>query len=142
MKHNNNFKYDLAIGKSGENAFAKLLSNSKVEIKVDRKFIYTGNFYVEYWSRGKPSGINTSEADWYVFTTGGHDVFLVVPVAALREAVVKKAKQGNITVGGDKNVSRGVLLTAPELVSLQKKSKKLLNNRAYYVYAREQMETK
>ena len=46
--------------------------DSKVELKTDRKSNYTGNFVVETWHYGKPSGIITSTADFWVFYDGSY----------------------------------------------------------------------
>ena len=70
MKYNNDFKYDLKIGQVKEKQLAEILTNKTVEVKYDLKALETGNIYVEYQSRGKPSGISTSEADYYCFAFG------------------------------------------------------------------------
>ena len=62
MKHNSDFKYDLEIGLNYETKLAELLGK-KIEVKRDFKCLETGNIFVEYASRGKLSGIATSEAD-------------------------------------------------------------------------------
>ena len=63
MKYNNDFKYDLKIGQVKEKQLAEILNDKTIEVKYDLKALETGNIYVEYQSRGKPSGISTSEAN-------------------------------------------------------------------------------
>ena len=91
---NLNFKTDLKLGNEGEqvvveflktkgctylksnndNKYDIMLTNSKgdeitYEIKTDVKcapLFDTGNLFVEYSSRGKGSGIQTTQADWFV----------------------------------------------------------------------------
>ena len=63
MEYNADFQYDLKFGKEGETEIAKLLNNSEVEVKRDRQTQKTGNVYIEYESRGKPSGIKTTKAN-------------------------------------------------------------------------------
>ena len=61
MKHNNDFKYDLVVGELKESELSDILSNSKIEIKYDLMAHKTGNVFVEYESRGKPSGISKTQ---------------------------------------------------------------------------------
>jgi len=42
----------------------------KFEVKADLMSNHTNNYYIEYESSGKPSGILTSKADYYVITNG------------------------------------------------------------------------
>jgi hypothetical protein len=37
-----------------------------IEVKEDRYHAKSGNFAIEYFSRGKPSGINVTKADYYL----------------------------------------------------------------------------
>jgi hypothetical protein len=43
------------------------MTNKTIEVKCDRIAVKTGNVYIEYESRGKPSGISTSQADYWVY---------------------------------------------------------------------------
>jgi hypothetical protein len=56
MEFKSNFEYDLVFGQEGEMSFADL-TNKKIEVKRDRIAHKTGNIFIEYESRGKPSGI-------------------------------------------------------------------------------------
>jgi len=60
MEYNNDFRYDLKVGQVAEELLAELLTNKKIEVKRDLRAIETGNIYVEYFSRGKASGISKS----------------------------------------------------------------------------------
>jgi hypothetical protein len=66
MKHNSDFKYDLEIGQSYETQLYEMLGK-KIEVKRDFQCLQSGNIFVEYESRNKPSGIATSEADYYCY---------------------------------------------------------------------------
>ena len=59
-KHNNNYKYDLIIKDTEDIIF-------KIEIKACRQAFKTNNFYIEYVSNGKPSGINTTQSDILIY---------------------------------------------------------------------------
>lgn len=62
-KSNNDNKYDIEmISGFGQNTL-------KYEVKTDVKcapVFDTGNLFIEFSSRGKPSGIEVTEADWFV----------------------------------------------------------------------------
>jgi hypothetical protein len=59
--------------------------NIKVEVKADRWARLTGNICIEYMCRGKPSGITTTTADyWIYFIVGTNEVFKI-PTNELRD---------------------------------------------------------
>jgi hypothetical protein len=51
----------------GKTQFDLLINNEKYEVKTDKRAYYTGNFAIEYECNNKPSGINNSEAKYWVF---------------------------------------------------------------------------
>jgi hypothetical protein len=51
--------YDLIITKDG--------IETKIEVKSDRQAGKTGNMAIEYECNGKPSGITSTEADYYIY---------------------------------------------------------------------------
>lgn len=88
-----NFKTQLTLGLQEEDIFLKRLRltyphavkiegsfkefdfyiadiESKVELKTDKKSNHTGNFVIETYHYGKPSGITTTTADFWVFNDG------------------------------------------------------------------------
>mgnify|MGYP001070419334 CR=1 FL=1 len=67
MKFNSDFKHDLELGEMAETDFHLMLSEKKIEVKYDRKTKETGNVYIEFESRGKPSGIKTTQADYWTY---------------------------------------------------------------------------
>lgn len=115
MKYNSNFKYDLEVGVVKEKELGKILSEKKIEIKYDLKALKTGNVYVEYESRGKPSGIATTEAEFYCFAIG--DTYHLIPTDRLKEKCRKILKEtpNRNALGGDSNTSKGILLPIKDL---------------------------
>ena len=113
MKYNNDFKYDLKIGQVKEKQLAEILTNKTVEVKYDLKALETGNIYVEYQSRGKPSGISTSEADYYCFAFG--DTYHLISTTDLKTRCRKYLGSDRDKKGGDNNTSKGILLPLSEL---------------------------
>jgi len=60
------FDMDLKYGKVREKLVADMLQDKKIEVKSERDvWQRTGNIAIEYQSYGKPSGIQTTEADYW-----------------------------------------------------------------------------
>ena len=122
MKLNNDkrFDIDLEYGKVFEQKVADMLQNSKIEVKTERdKWKSTGNIVVEFESRGRPSGIATTEADyWFHNLAVGNDIVmtLVFPVSKLRSYIAKNMPR--MIRGGDDNTSRMYLISLTDLVTI------------------------
>ena len=108
MKHNSDFKYDLEIGLNYETKLAELLGK-KIEVKRDFKCLETGNIFVEYASRGKLSGIATSEADYYCYWLSEYH-FIMIESEKLKAICKEYLGTNRDVLGGDSNTSRGILL--------------------------------
>jgi len=63
MQFNSDFRYDLKVGQLEEKWLAELLQSKTLEVKRDFKASQTGRVFVEFFCRGKPSGVATTEAD-------------------------------------------------------------------------------
>lgn len=113
MNYNNDFKYDLRVGQVKEQELANILSSKTIEVKYDLRATETGNVFIEYESRGKASGISTSEADYYCFCI--LDTFHIIPSALLKEKCRKYLGTSRDKLGGDSNTSKGILLPIKEL---------------------------
>lgn len=132
MDYNSDFKYDLALGQVGEGWIGKILSDKTIEVKFDFACYRTGNFYIEYESRGKPSGIATTQSDYWMLIasteSGGRlkehlselqesDVLFSIMISTDRLKKLCKTKYFRKGVkGGDDNTSRGILIKAKELI--------------------------
>jgi hypothetical protein len=132
MEYNSDFRHDLRIGLMGELLLGKLLSNTTVEVKLDFGTHRTGNFYIEYASRNKPSGISTTEADYWVLIAASEkgcrhkdnevfmeedDILYLVTISTnrLKELCRTKYERKGVP-GGDENTSLGVLIKAVDLL--------------------------
>ena len=115
MEFNSDFKYDLKTGQVAEENLSKFLTNSKIEVKRDLKAKKTGNVFVEYYSRGKPSGISTSEAEWYCYFISDEQ-FVIVSSSRMKELCRKYVGTDRDVLGGDSNTSKGILLPTTDLV--------------------------
>lgn len=112
MEHNSDFKYDLAFGVEGELSFVDLV-NKSVEVKRDRVAHKTGNVFIEYESRGRPSGISTSQSDFYAYYIS--DVCILISTEKLKDICRKHLNTSKDIKGGDNNTSKGILLPVIEL---------------------------
>ena len=125
LKYNkdNKFDVDLKFGEKFEKSLAKMLSIDKVEIKTERDiWKKTGNIAIELASRGKSSGLNTTEAEWWaqVLTIKGEiEGVLIFPVKKLIKIVKKSVfkGEGRMVMGGDDNTSEIALIPLKELTS-------------------------
>ena len=125
LKYNkdNKFDVDLEFGEKFEKSFAKILSIGKVEVKTERNiWKKTGNVAIELASRGKLSGLNTTEANWWaqVLTIDGEiEGALIFPVEKLRKIVKHSVfkGEGRMVMGGDDNTSEIALIPLGDLTN-------------------------
>ena len=120
MEYSSDFKYDLGVGKlKGETKLHTMLEDSKIEVKFDRKTRDTGNVFIEYESRGKPSGIKTTQADYWAYFIGDDEVY-ILSLEKLKEKIVNLNPPK--VMGGDpdpitgKKTSWGFLIKLEELI--------------------------
>jgi hypothetical protein len=105
------FDMDLAHGEARETAFVQALQSCHVEHKSDQKVRVTGNVFVEYRQKGRPSGIATTEAEWYAIEYAD-DAWIVVRTSLLK-ALARRAPKRH---GGDFNQYEGALVPITHLI--------------------------
>tara|TARA_R110000751_G_scaffold111860_2_gene210529 strand:- start:1620 stop:1976 length:357 start_codon:yes stop_codon:yes gene_type:complete len=115
MEYSNDFRYDLKLGQIKEKELGDILNNKSIEVKTDLKAAETGSVFVEYESRGKPSGISKTEADYYCFVVS-EDSFILIKTKKLKEKCRKLLNTNLDLRGGDSNTSKGILLPLLQLV--------------------------
>jgi|TARA_R100000482_G_scaffold34623_1_gene11336 hypothetical protein len=132
MDYNSDFKYDLALGQLGEGWVGQMLSSKTIEVKFDFACYRTGNFYIEYESRGNPSGIATTQADYWMLIASTErgvaiktelkpidkeDILfsILISTERLKEMCRTRYYRKDVS-GGDNNTSRGILIKAKELL--------------------------
>jgi hypothetical protein len=113
MNYNSDFKYDLKIGQAKEEELGNIFNDKTIEVKYDLQALKTGNVYVEYFSRCKPSGISKSVADYYCFCFG--ETYHIIETIILKERCRKYLNTNRDKKGGDNNSSKGILLPLEEL---------------------------
>ena len=113
MNYNNDFKYDLKVGQVKEKELGTIFENAKIEVKYDLQALTTGNVFVEYESRNKPSGLSTSQSDYYCFVFG--DTWHLIKTDLLKSRCRKYLNTKRDIKGGDMNTSKGILLPINQL---------------------------
>jgi len=115
MNFNSDFKYDLQLGQLGEKYLNDILANKKIEVKTDLQFKDTGNIYIEYESRNKPSGIATTQSDWYAFVLSKEKIILI-ETHKLKDICRKYIGTKFDKRGGDNNTSKGICVPIKEIL--------------------------
>ena len=119
MDFNSDFRHDLLWGKKGENTVADIVEGDKTEVKSERgKWKQSGNTFVEFYCRGKASGIATTEAKYWTINFYYNDKFefnITVETKKLRKMVMVKDKY-RIVNGGDNDTAIGFLVPIVDLI--------------------------
>ena len=113
-----NFDIDLVRGLNGEVEALDILTG-KLEVKTDFKAHKTGNIAIEIESNGKPSGLRTTEADWWLFNIripNAEPMLLIITKQRLRKLAQMHIHRGHTVMGGDKMLSKMVLIPVSEVI--------------------------
>jgi len=112
------FDIDLKYGQIREKRVADLFKGGKVEVKTERSWgRKTGNIAVEYEFRGKPSGIDKTEAKWWfqVLELNGKEYCMIVFRVSRLKKIVAKYKKTHTKDIGDYRASKCVVIPIKEL---------------------------
>ena len=115
-KARSGFDVDLRDGEAREDAFVYTFLRARVEHKSDEACRRTGNVFIEYRQKGRPSGIAVTTAERWAIEYDG-DCWLVVPTPRLK-AITRLAYRDpkKRVKGGDGNQYDGVLVPVEWLV--------------------------
>jgi len=121
IKTNNDNRFDIELknGQAVENELARLLGDCKLEVKADRLWSSTGNVAIEYEYNGKPSGIRTTESDWYIIALMDGEVikkFIGIRTNEIIDLARCAVKFGNNKSGGDDMKSKLALVKVGDLL--------------------------
>ena len=118
------FDVDLRYARQFEELVAEIFEDGgRVEVKTERNiWATTGNIAVEIKCRNEPSGIATTDADYWIHLLAlDNDVFggFIFPTQKLKERIKEllKDKTAKIQYGGDDNASKLVLIPINKLFS-------------------------
>jgi hypothetical protein len=114
MDYRSDFEYDLKVGQVAEKELGEILENKTIEVKRDLLTAKTGNVFIEYSSRGKPSGIATTKSDFYCIVI--EDTFIILPTKLLKKKGRPYLNTNRDVLGGDDNTSKGILLPVIDLI--------------------------
>jgi|TARA_R100001126_G_scaffold94041_1_gene64721 hypothetical protein len=117
-KDRKKFDIDLQYGTIKEEKIIDMFVNKKIEVKSERgMWMKTGNICIEYESYGKPSGIITTEADfWFHNLCIDDNIFctLIFDIPKLKQLIDKLDFKKSVS-GGDHNASRLWLVSIQKL---------------------------
>ena len=117
-KDRKKFDIDLQYGTIREEKIIDMFVNKKIEVKSERgMWMKTGNICIEYESYGKPSGIITTEADfWFHNLCIDDNIFctLIFDIPKLKQLIDKLDFKKSVS-GGDHNASRLWLVSIQKL---------------------------
>ena len=116
MKYSSSFTYDLHVGEQAEDWVKEIIQCSNIEVKTDSMAHVTGNVYIEVYSRGKPSGISTTTAVYWVYRIEASGSAIIVKTERLKELVRKYHGLNGFKKGGDNDSSLGVLIPIKEVI--------------------------
>ena len=121
---NKNFKYDLEFGEIREQRIANILQNEKIEVKTERGlWTDTGNIAIEVAYRGKPSGLATTEAKYWMHIleiNGQEFCSLLFPVEVLKNTIRAMKSSRQVVMGGDDKQSKLVLVPITTIFRIAK----------------------
>ena len=117
-KDRKKFDIDLQYGTIKEEKIIDMFVNKKIEVKSERgMWMKTGNICIEYESYGKPSGIITTEADfWFHNLCIDDNIFctLIFDIPKLKQLIDKLDFKKSVS-RGDHNASRLWLVSIQKL---------------------------
>jgi len=116
MKPCGDFRWDLEVGQIAERWLGDILSGNTIEVKRDFVASRTGNVFVEFSCRDKPSGLATTLATHWAFVLDDETVVLL-PTEKLKTIARESYRKRGAFKGGEKNLSMGVLIRVERLVN-------------------------
>jgi hypothetical protein len=90
------FKNELFINFNSDDKYDLMSDKFKYEIKTDSNYIkYNKSVFVEFESNKKPSGIETSKANYYIFVCPNNDNFDVIRIFEIETNILKELITNN-----------------------------------------------
>ena len=124
MANRSDFDLDLRYGQVAERSVANLLMIETVEVKRDRRWVDTGNIYIETACLSQVgewyySGINASKATHWAFVL--EDMTIILKRQHVLGTVMSYGTQIECNI--EPNPSRGYLITVSQLMQFQRDCK-------------------
>jgi hypothetical protein len=105
------FDKSLEYGQLREDALARILFSTRVEVKSDKRAATTGNVFIEYqqgFGQQRLSGIATTKADVWAIEVPGI-CWVLIETERLKALARRARDDGRKTFGGD-NHNKGALV--------------------------------
>ena len=122
---NGNFDIDLDFGQIYEEKIKDIFQGKGgIEVKTERDmWKRTGNIAIEVKYKGNPSGLSSTNADWWIHIlsdNGEIDTAFMFKVNKLRKKIRRlvSRKEASIVMGGDDNQSQMVLVPLKKLMEI------------------------
>jgi hypothetical protein len=116
-------KFDIQLGsaQNDEDRLAMALQLAAIELKTERyQWEQTGNIFIEYESRGRPSGIAATTSDFWCHELARGDetlCYLLIPMDRLKRVCREKFKTlAHKSDAGDAKAQRGIVLRLNDLL--------------------------
>lgn len=106
---NFDFDIDLREGLAREGTLAALLHDATIEVKSQVRCSEYGYVFIEYESRGKPSGIAMTKATHWAIEVSP-DWWVIVPTETLKSLARRALRMRGPSTGGDEGTSTGALV--------------------------------
>jgi hypothetical protein len=122
-KMNKFYDIDLPFGEIYEKKLKEIFGNKKLEVKTERDiWKQTGNICIEIECRGKPSGIKTTQSDFWVQIyqeNGEISMVLIFRTDVLKKKIdyFLKNKNCGLVYGGDNKESLLVLISLKDILT-------------------------
>jgi len=123
MTEFSDFDLDFSYGQEGERLVNDILTGGlTVEVKRDRRWVQTGNIYVEtaFYSRSTynwvESGLMKTKAERWAFIL--EDLVIIVKIDDLKKAIDKYGRPISNKI--EPNPSKGFLITVDDLMAVQR----------------------
>ena len=120
-----NFDLDLNFGQIYEEKVRDIFEgDGSIEVKTERDIWQkTGNIAIEIRYRGKPSGISSTDAKWWInILSNDNDIetALMFKVEKLKKKIKQMVMLGmaKVVIGGDNNNSEIVLLPIDKITNI------------------------
>ena len=114
-----NWDIDILRGINGEAQVLDILAG-KIEVKTDFKAYKTGNLAIEIEFNNKQSGIQISEANWWLFNIripNKDPLLIIIALERLRQICTKYMFQGKTVMGGDNMKSKLVIIPIQDIIT-------------------------
>jgi hypothetical protein len=112
------FDIDLRDGECSERSLEHIIRFGTVEVKRDEKCRQTGNIFIEFSQKGRPSGIAVTTADFWAIEFAD-DCYVLIPTRKLKALARSIWKTKGHVNGGDYNNYCGVLVPWDSLKKIE-----------------------